>query len=59
VNDVAANRQEDAMWRVVGEAGAGYVCMHMQGSPPTMQAKPVYSDVAAEVNAFFWSEFND
>lgn len=53
VNDVAANRQEDAMWRVVGAAGAGYVCMHMQGTPPTMQANPVYSDVAAEVNAFF------
>src|ERR1051326_3058585 len=32
VNDVAANREDPEMWRVVGEAGAGYVLMHMQGS---------------------------
>src|SRR5438105_3570323 len=33
VNDVAANREDEAMWRVVAEAGAGYVCVHMQGTP--------------------------
>ena len=32
VNDVAANRKDDAMWRVVAETGAGYVAVHMQGS---------------------------
>ena len=53
VNDVAANRTDDAMWRVVAEAGAGYVCMHMQGSPQTMQAQPVYADVVREVGEFF------
>jgi len=53
VNDVAANRAEDSMWRVVAEAGAGYVCMHMQGTPQTMQANPVYSDVVREVDDFF------
>jgi len=53
VNDVGANREEDAMWRVVAEAGAGYVCMHMQGTPQTMQANPVYGEVAGEVEAFF------
>lgn len=53
VNDVAANREDDAMWRVVAEAGAGYVAMHMQGTPQTMQAAPSYGDVVAEVGAFF------
>jgi dihydropteroate synthase len=53
VNDVAANRDADAMWRVVAEAGAGYVAMHMQGMPQTMQSEPAYGDVVAEVNAFF------
>lgn len=53
VNDVAANRDDDAMWRVVAEAGAGYVAMHMQGTPQTMQKEPAYDDVVAEVNAFF------
>src|SRR6266446_2762396 len=45
VNDVAANREDEAMWRVVAEAEAGYVCVHMQGTPQTMQANPTYADV--------------
>ena len=53
VNDVAANRPDDSMWRLVAEAGAGYVAMHMQGNPQTMQVAPHYQDVVAEVNAFF------
>jgi dihydropteroate synthase len=53
VNDVAANRDDDAMWRVVAECRAGYVCMHAQGSPQTMQENPVYADVVREVGDFF------
>jgi len=53
VNDVAANREDDAMWRLVAETGAGYVLMHMQGTPQTMQANPIYSDVVREVHEFF------
>ena len=53
VNDIAANREDDAMWRLVAETGAGYVAMHMQGTPQTMQANPQYADVVAEVNEFF------
>jgi dihydropteroate synthase len=53
VNDIAANREDDALWRVVAEAGAGYVAMHMQGTPQTMQLNPVYHDVVEEVGAFF------
>jgi dihydropteroate synthase len=53
VNDVAANREDGALWQVVAETGAGYVCMHMRGTPQTMQANPVYADVVAEVGGFF------
>jgi dihydropteroate synthase len=53
VNDVAANRTDEAMWRLVAETGAGYVAMHMQGTPQTMQLKPVYQDVVSEVREFF------
>jgi dihydropteroate synthase len=53
VNDVSANRAEDAMWRTVAEFNAGYVCMHMQGNPRNMQARPTYVDVSAEVGDFF------
>jgi dihydropteroate synthase len=53
VNDVGANREDDAMWRTVAESRAGYVVMHMQGTPTTMQANPVYTDVVREVTEFF------
>jgi dihydropteroate synthase len=53
VNDVAANRDDDAMRRVVAECQAGYVCMHAQGTPQTMQENPVYADAVREVGDFF------
>jgi dihydropteroate synthase len=53
VNDVAANRADQRMWREVAECGAGYVCVHMRGTPQTMQVDPQYADVVKEVNAFF------
>ena len=53
VNDVAANREDDAMWRMVAEFRAGYICMHAQGTPQTMQENPVYADVVREVGEFF------
>jgi dihydropteroate synthase len=53
VNDVAANREDDAMARVVADSGAGYVLMHMQGTPQTMHVNPVYADVVREVGEFF------
>ena len=53
VNDVAANRESPQMWQVVAGAGAGYICMHMRGTPQTMQAKPRYDDVVLEVGGFF------
>ena len=53
VNDVAANRADDAMWQTVVEWGAGYICMHAQGSPATMQKNPIYHDVGGEVREFF------
>jgi dihydropteroate synthase len=58
VNDVAANRAENAMWRVVAEAKAGYICMHMQGVPQTMQVNPTYSDVVEDVEKFFSERIN-
>jgi dihydropteroate synthase len=54
VNDVAANREDDEMRRVVAEARAGYICMHSQGTPQTMQTNPVYADVVREVGEFFF-----
>lgn len=53
VNDVGANRADVTLWKIIGETGAGYVLMHMQGTPQTMQRDPCYTDVVREVSEFF------
>jgi dihydropteroate synthase len=53
VNDVGANRSDEAMWNEVARYEAGYVCMHMRGRPSTMQREPAYADVVGEVTSFF------
>jgi dihydropteroate synthase len=47
VNDVSASLQH-----VAAEAGVGWVAMHMQGTPRSMQEAPTYDDVVAEVHSF-------
>jgi dihydropteroate synthase len=53
VNDVAANRSDDAMWQIVSEFYAGYIAMHASGSPPAMQINPACEDVVRMVEEFF------
>ncbi len=65
VNDVAAHRTDDAMWKIVAEFHAGYVCMHAPGSgtgslpvelhPPTGPAGNLSHDknIVREVREFF------
>jgi dihydropteroate synthase len=49
VNDITAMRGDPAMPRVVADAGAAVVLMHMQGTPRTMQKNPTYADVLTDV----------
>jgi dihydropteroate synthase len=51
VNDVSAS-----LGAVAGELGVGFVAMHRQGTPATMQADPHYDDVVAEVERFLASK---
>ena len=53
INDIAANRTDPQMWQIAVAARAGYVAMHMQGTPRSLQDSPAYTDVTAEVRAFF------
>ena len=54
INDVAALRGEGAM-QAAADLGVPVCLMHMQGEPRTMQEKPHYDDVVAEVAAFLES----
>lgn len=47
INDVSAE-----LWTVAADLGVGWVAMHMQGEPATMQVEPTYDDVVAEVCEF-------
>ncbi len=47
INDISAS-----LWSVAADLGVGWVAMHMQGTPPTMQAAPHYDDVVADVVAY-------
>ena len=53
VNDVTGGRDDEAMWPLLAERGAGFIIVHMQGTPRTMQRAPSYHDVVAEVADFF------
>lgn len=44
VNDVSASLES-----VAGSMGTGWIAMHMQGDPGTMQASPSYRNVVADV----------
>jgi dihydropteroate synthase len=52
VNDVSALRSDPEMAGVLADSEAECCLMHMLGEPRTMQAKPRYRDVVAEVKAF-------
>jgi dihydropteroate synthase len=41
------------MMPLIAKQNAAFIIMHMQGTPPTMQTKPHYVDVVAEVADFF------
>ena len=53
VNDISAGNMDEAMIPVVASLQVPYICMHMKGSPETMQQRPHYDDVVKEVLDFF------
>ena len=53
INDISGLRFDPEMVEVCREYSAGVVCMHMQGTPETMQQAPAYENVVHEIVAFF------
>lgn len=50
INDVSGCAPEAGMWDLVAASGAGYVLMHMRGTPQTMDALTHYDDVVTAVS---------
>ena len=55
INDISAGVHDKEMLALVSSTHAGYIMMHMQGRPETMQNDPTYSDVTTEVSSFLSS----
>lgn len=53
INDVSGLKKEPRFAQLCAAYQAGFVLMHSQGDPKTMQKNPVYSDVISEINQFF------
>lgn len=49
VNDVSAGTADPEMLPLIGRFGVGVIFMHRQGDPRSMQIRPRYGDVVAEV----------
>ena len=58
INDVRALTRDGAL-EAAAQSGLPVCLMHMQNQPQTMQIKPGYQDVAAEVLAFLMSRKQD
>ena len=55
INDISAGNMDPEMFRTVSKLNVPYIMMHMQGTPQTMQEKPIYNNVTQEV-LFYFSE---
>jgi dihydropteroate synthase len=53
INDVTGLRGDPGMPRLAASREAGLIVMHMIGTPRTMQQRPHYGDVVAEVRDYF------
>jgi dihydropteroate synthase len=53
VNDISGGLRDPEMLPLVGRLGTPYICMHMKGTPATMNREAVYEDVVLEVLDYF------
>lgn len=53
INDISGGQMDNKMFETVAELKIPFIMMHLQGTPQTMQIKPEYADVVAEVSQFF------
>jgi dihydropteroate synthase len=59
VNDISGGSLDKKMLETVARLQVPYVCMHMKGTPQTMQNNPVYEDVVKEVLDYFIAKVDE
>lgn len=53
VNDISGLKKEPRFAELCVRYNAGYILMHSQGNPKTMQKDPRYKDVISDISSFF------
>jgi dihydropteroate synthase len=53
INDISGGESDSKMFSIVESLNVPYILMHMKGNPGTMQNKPVYDDVVADILKWF------
>lgn len=53
VNDISGLTWDASMVKVCAQGRAGVICMHIQGTPQTMQLAPHYDDPVREIADYF------
>jgi dihydropteroate synthase len=59
VNDISGGLLDPDMLPTVGRLGVPYICMHMKGTPATMNREAIYDSVVREVLDFFIRRIED
>jgi dihydropteroate synthase len=59
VNDVSAGNMDEAMISEVAKLNVPFICMHMQGTPASMQQKPAYVNITKEIIDFFIAKVSE
>ena len=59
VNDISAGNMDVAMLQTVATLQVPYICMHLKGTPETMQQNATYDNVVKEVLDFFIKKISD
>jgi dihydropteroate synthase len=52
INDISSFRLDPRILDLAARKEAGFILMHMKGTPKTMQAHPHYDDVIGEIRSF-------
>ncbi|MEP6582978.1 MAG: dihydropteroate synthase [Ginsengibacter sp.] len=58
VNDISGGDMDDEMYETVAKLEVPYICMHIKGTPETMQEQATYEDVTKEVIDYFIQKTN-
>jgi dihydropteroate synthase len=53
INDISGGEADSKMFITLEKLNVPYILMHMKGNPRTMQSKPLYDDVVADILKWF------